>query len=308
MSEPGKVWAVAGVMLAILSCTDTSAPISRDLRHTPTAAVAAGVGADINDVVADLKAQIQALVSLGALNQGQGNSLGRKLDRVVALNAQGNTAEAQAVLQDFINQVNDLMASGRWLSAAQAAQLTNSSLILMTLLGPHIAAFTTGDGATCVVILTGSSVTLLPTFTGGSGSIDQGVGPVTSGTPVEVVPPFLKESNGDISYTLTVTDANGSAVIASVRVLVLLQPVEVVLPDIKSFDAVPAAIAAGGSATLTAVFNGGSGSIDQGVGPVASGVGIPVAPPVTTVYTLTVTSTDFCKDRTLTKSVTVSVN
>lgn len=305
MATTSKVWTIIGLTLLFLSCTDTSGPVSHNPRPPLRMSVAA---ADPNAVVADLKAQIQALVSAGALNPGQGYALSKKLDRVLALDAQGNDAEAKAVLQDFINQINDLVASGRWLTPVQGAQLTGAAQQLMALLGPRIASFATTDGATCIVILTGSSVTLLPEFTGGAGSIDQGVGAVTSGTQVVVVPPFLRETNGDIIYTLTVTDGNGTAVTATVRVLVLLQPVEVVLPDIQSFEADPKDIALGGSATLTAVFGGGTGVIDQGVGPVTSGVAVTVSPLVTTVYTLTVTSDDFCRDLTISKSVSVSVN
>ena len=299
------MWAIIGLSLLFLSCTDSSGPVSHNLRPPLRTSVAA---ADPSAVVADLKAQIQALVSAGALNPGQANALSKKLDRVLALDAQGNEVEAKAVLQDFINQINDIVASGRWLTPAQGAQLTGAAQQLMALLGPRITSFATTDGVTCIVILTGNNVTLLPEFTGGAGSIDQGVGAVTSGTPVVVVPPFLKETNGDISYTLTVTDANGTVVTATVRVLVLLQPVEVVLPDIKSFAANPSDIALGSSATLTAVFAGGTGVIDQGVGPVTSGVAVTVSPLVTTVYTLTVTSDDFCRDLTISKPVTVSVN
>lgn len=306
MQAPSRLWTVAAFTFVYLGCTDTSSPLFHDPHQPPRFAVSAS--AELNDVVATLKAQIQALVSAGALNPGQGNSLTKKLDNVVALNAQGNDIEAKAVLQDLINQINDLVASGRWLTPAQGAQLTNVAQELMALLGPRIASFTSSEGLTCLVILTGNNVPLLPTFTGGTGSIDQGVGPVTSGTPVIVIPPFLKESNGAISYTLTVTSAGGTAVSATVSVLVLLQPVEVVIPEIASFDAFPKDIAAGSSATLAAVFSGGTGSIDQGVGPVSSGVGVSVSPAVTTTYTLTVTSTDFCRDQTVTKSVKVSVN
>jgi glucose/arabinose dehydrogenase len=60
-------------------------------------------------------------------------------------------------------------------------------------------------------------------------------------------------------------------------------------PVITSFTAAPAIVTAGSPSTLTGVFSGGTGTVDQGVGNVASGTGVPVSPPATTTYTLTVT-------------------
>ncbi len=61
-------------------------------------------------------------------------------------------------------------------------------------------------------------------------------------------------------------------------------------PVITSFTASPANIGAGASATLTAVFANGSGSIDQGVGAVQSGVPVSTgALAASRTYTLTVT-------------------
>jgi hypothetical protein len=60
-------------------------------------------------------------------------------------------------------------------------------------------------------------------------------------------------------------------------------------PVITSFSASPASIAAGGSTSLTAVFSGGTGSVDHGIGAVASDVPVGTgALATTTVYTLTV--------------------
>lgn len=59
-------------------------------------------------------------------------------------------------------------------------------------------------------------------------------------------------------------------------------------PSIASFTAQPATITAGGSATLSFAFTGGTGSIDQGVGAVTSGTSVTVTPAVTTAYQLRV--------------------
>ena len=61
------------------------------------------------------------------------------------------------------------------------------------------------------------------------------------------------------------------------------------VPSIQSFTATPNSITAGQTSTLAATYSNGSGNIDQGVGPIASGGTVPVAPTATTTYTLTVT-------------------
>jgi len=60
-------------------------------------------------------------------------------------------------------------------------------------------------------------------------------------------------------------------------------------PVITSFTAAPATVTAGSPSTLTGVFSGGTGTVDQGVGNLPSGTGVPVSPMATTTYTLTVT-------------------
>jgi hypothetical protein len=60
------------------------------------------------------------------------------------------------------------------------------------------------------------------------------------------------------------------------------------LPAIQVFTAMPATLIAGATSTLAATFSNGTGSIDQGVGPIASGRTATVAPSTTTTYTLTV--------------------
>lgn len=61
-------------------------------------------------------------------------------------------------------------------------------------------------------------------------------------------------------------------------------------PSITSFTASNPSVPSGGSTTLTAVFAHGTGSIDQGIGPVQSGVAVSTgALTATRTYTLTVT-------------------
>jgi len=58
---------------------------------------------------------------------------------------------------------------------------------------------------------------------------------------------------------------------------------------IHSFIASPASIAPGQTATLAATFSNGTGRINQGIGPIASGAPVIVAPSANTTYTLVVT-------------------
>ena len=64
----------------------------------------------------------------------------------------------------------------------------------------------------------------------------------------------------------------------------------VAAPVITSFVASPAAVKQGSPSSLTAVFTGGTGSIDNGVGSTTSGASKVVTPALSTVYKLTVTN------------------
>jgi hypothetical protein len=141
---------------------------------------------------------------------------------------------------------------------------------------PSILSFT----ASPTTILAGKSSTLSWTVTGAAMLfVDQGVGSnlvsVLGATALAVTP------TQTTTYTLTL---NGSI---SAQVTVTVVP----LPVITSFAASPAVVNPGGSATLTAVFSGGTGTLDQGIGAVTSGTGTSTGPIVAlTTYTLTVTN------------------
>src|SRR5439155_21235342 len=120
--------------------------------------------------------------------------------------------------------------------------------------------------------------TLTAVFSGGAGFVD-GVGPVTSGVAVTVTP------SQTTTYVLTVTNAAGSQATSSATVTVLPAPV------IASFTAASSELTAGAGTTLTAVFSGGAGEIDQGAGAVTRGAPIAMAPAGTTRYVLAVSNT-----------------
>jgi len=153
---------------------------------------------------------------------------------------------------------------------------------------PTITSFTAG----AATITAGSSTTLTGVFSGGAGTISNGVGAVTSGTAVTVTPTTTT------TYTLTVTNSAGTSITATVTVTVVPPP------TITSFTAGAAAITPGNSTTLIAVFSGGGGTGNNGVGPVTSGTAVTVTPASTTTYTLTVTN---AAATSVTAAVTVAV-
>jgi hypothetical protein len=104
------------------------------------------------------------------------------------------------------------------------------------------------------------------------------VGTVNNNIAVSITPAATT------TYTLTVTNTLGASVTAAATVTV------VPAPQITSFVGVPSPIVVGNPSTLTAVFTGGNGTVNNGVGAVSSGTGTNVSPTVTTTYTLTVTN------------------
>lgn len=146
-------------------------------------------------------------------------------------------------------------------------------------------------------IVEGDSVELTAIFSNGSGSIDKGVGAVASGLPETIAP------TETTVYTLTVT--NNELVQITLKLTVTVEPnVVVPAPEIVSFESSSATLVEGDSAELTAIFSNGSGSIDNGIGAVASGESKTISPTQTTSFTLTVTSSEGVEE---TRTVTVTV-
>ena len=144
---------------------------------------------------------------------------------------------------------------------------------------PTITSFTTNH----VYVTNGSTAVITPTFPCGTGSIDNGVGAVTSGTGYTVTPP----NNATTVYTLTVT-TNGTCSNSTQTVSVTA----VAAPSITSFTRDNATLTNGQSTYLRPTFTGGTGSISPTVGAVSSGGAYSITPPnsTTTTYTLTVTN------------------
>jgi len=157
-------------------------------------------------------------------------------------------------------------------TGASGASVTKAAAVTVAE-APHIYDLT----ASHLTVSQGESTVLVPTFIGGTGTMDNGVGAVTSGTPVTVTPAATT------IYTLSVVNALGATDSQSVLVSVSSAPF------IESFNASAIAITVGWPTNLTPVFGSGTGTIDNGVGTVTSGVPVVVHPSATTTYTLTVT-------------------
>jgi hypothetical protein len=141
---------------------------------------------------------------------------------------------------------------------------------------PIIVSFTADKGT----LTAGSSTTLTAVFLDGTAVVDHGIGAVTSGVAVPI---------GDLTetttFTLSVSAASGATVTQSLTITV------VSAPSIAGFDAAKTTLTAGRSTELTAIFSGGAGSIDHGIGAVISGQPTPTDELTSdTTFTLTVTN------------------
>ena len=141
-------------------------------------------------------------------------------------------------------------------------------------------------------ITAGQAVNLTAVFIGGYASIDNAVGAVSSNNPTSVTP------TATTTYTLTATNAAGTAVTSAVTVTV------VAAPAITSFVSAAGTITAGDSVNLTAVFADGTASINNAVGTVTSNTAKSVTPAATKTYTLTATN---AAGTAVTSAVTVTV-
>ena len=141
---------------------------------------------------------------------------------------------------------------------------------------PSISSFSAAQGSisSCV----GTSLTGI--FANGTGTLSS-YGVITSGAPIFIAP------TSTTTYVLTVVNAAGVSVSASVTVNV------VPCPTLTSFSAGSTTITCGNSTTLTAIFASGTGSLKASnvpfnIGPITSGIPIAISPIITTTYTLTV--------------------
>ena len=177
------------------------------------------------------------------------------------------------------------------LTVTNAAGTSVTQQVTVTVVAaPAITSFTAAKSP----ITTGTSTTLTGVFTGGAGSVDHGVGAVTT-----AVGASTGNLTADTTYTLTVTNAAGTSVTHQVTVSVVAAPV------ITSFTAAKSPITTGTSTTLTGVFTGGTGSVDQSLGAVTTGIAAATGNlTADTTYILTVTN---AVGTSVTQTVTVNV-
>lgn len=166
------------------------------------------------------------------------------------------------------------VTSGK-LSVTTSGGTATSSGSFTVVAAPTITSFTpTGGTVGTSVVLTGTN------FTGATAVKFNGTAAssytVASGTSITAV-----VASGTTTGKATVTTPGGTATSSA--------NITIAAPTITSFAAGKSPISTGASTTLTAVFSGGTASIDQGVGSVSSGVAVPISPAISTVYTLTVT-------------------
>jgi len=177
-------------------------------------------------------------------------------------------------------------------NAAGTAATGTTSLQLVappdaTLTAPSIV--TSGPAGLAASVPDQPGCTFLWNLTGGTLTAGAGTHAIT----------FTADVPGTLHLTCLVTNAAGTATTGA-------QDIQAVAPPlIQDFLATPSTITTGQSATLSFDFTGGTGALDQGVGPVQSGVSVQVRPTVTTTYTLTVTNT---AGAVITRAVTVVVN
>jgi hypothetical protein len=126
---------------------------------------------------------------------------------------------------------------------------------------------------------------------------------------------LISSATGDITIAIAATtvvseflNTADETTIADTAVIAALttdvETAKTPAPTIASFNAASSTITAGTSVDLTAGFNDGTGSINNGIGAVSTGVAKNVTPSVTTTYTLTVTNSVGTQ---VTSTVTVTV-
>jgi hypothetical protein len=186
---------------------------------------------------------------------------------------------------------------GITLTVTNAAGTSTSLTLTVTVVRvPTISSFTANQ----LTVTSGSGTTLQAFVSDGNVAIDNGIGLLPGTGPL-----FLAGTGpltATTTFTLTAFSASGTTVTRSITVTVVPPPV------ITSFTIGAATVnQSGPPTTLAAVFSGGTGSVDTGVGSMTSGVGVSVGPSLPAgfrVLTLTVTN---AAGTSVTATVTVTV-
>ncbi|GEM_PF-2135881 len=162
---------------------------------------------------------------------------------------QGQTALGLSPVGDVTGTSSRIVApastTSYTLTASNLAGPVSASIQVTVHPLPQIASFTAGR----LLITQGQTTSLVPVFSGGTGSIP-GIGPVASGQAIPVSPASTT------TYVLTVTNPLGRVVTAPLAVEVAGPPV------IAAFTASKAIVTAGKAVTLTLEFAGTKATID----------------------------------------------
>ncbi len=146
----------------------------------------------------------------------------------------GGTVTTQTVFVRFTPQSAGLK-SGNVTNASTGATTQNVAVTGTGVAAPVITSFTAGSNA----IMSGQSTTLNYVFSKGNGSIDQGIGAVTSSGSMMVSPTITT------TYTLTVTNAAGTSVTAMVTITIDSVPPVITytpLPSTTSTASIPLSV------------------------------------------------------------------
>lgn len=137
------------------------------------------------------------------------------------------------------------------LTVSNAAGLSVTRTVLVTVVPAPICTSLIPSPST---ITAGTSTLLTPTFANGTGSIDQGVGAVSSGTAVTsgTLNPTLTGGTATVTFTLTVTNAAGTACTAPAANVTV-----VAAPTITAFTITSSA----GSTTPLTTITAGTGVV-----------------------------------------------
>lgn len=160
------------------------------------------------------------------------------------------------------------------------------------------ASITAGTTGSFTVTASGSPA---PSLSVPAGSLPTGVTFHDNGNGTATIAGSATTTAGNSTFTITASNTFAGTTHTVTQSFTLHI---VAAPVITSFTAGASTITSGTSTTLTAVFSGGPGSADNGVGTVTSGTAVNVSPASTTTYTLTVTN---AAGTSVTKPVTVNV-
>jgi len=207
-----------------------------------------------------------------------------------------NTVDWSASGGSFVGDVwtAPATAGSVTITATSKDDSSKTATTTVTVVGlAEIASFTAAKGT----ITNGNGTSLSYSFTGSDGFIDPGHIAVTTGGTTNVSPTV------DTTYTLTVRNAAGDPVTATVPITVV--PAASITAFTANGSAISTTVTTGSTVTLHAEYADGNGTLSHGLGSISIG-GDVVTAPLTATTTFTLTVTNAALDA-VTRDVTVNV-